>query len=222
MMRNLPAQRAGVRLSGDGSSFKKAEPLPEGIRVLPDDEVRSVFSSLFRRNFFDSYARFTDARSKLRELFGATIEVVDEFHGGLKVAARLEFLTTDRTIDEDLHHRVAGMGFDLTLRSVPVTGVPEFERYEARCRFDSNGEPVIWYEPATIRTYIISEGRYSSADLMRAPQSAEGLLRLAHMLRPAGIHEDVPDNLVDLSKARTSKPPAAAPAASSAEARSAG
>ncbi len=221
MMRNLPAQRAGVRLSGDGS-FKKAEPLPEGIRVLPDGEVRSVFASLFRRNFFDSYARFTDARDKLRELFGARIEVVDQLHAGLRVAARLEFLTTDRTIDEDLHHKVAGMGFDLTLRSVPVISEFADERYELRSRKDPNGEMVFWYEPATIRTYIISEGRYSSADVMRATQSAEDLLRLASMLRPAGIHEDVPDNLVDLSKARTSKPPAAVPASPSAVARSAG
>jgi len=188
------------------AGFRAAEPLAEGQRALPEAEIRQVFVSFFLRKADDMADRFEDARSKLRELFGASVEILETPSGALRLSARLEFLTEDRTLDPNLSHMVAGRGFQLRLFSVPVVSGSSDERYEYRERSDGLGRKVGYYEQRMLRKYIISESEASSK-LDRAVQSAEALLELAGRLRPAGLLEDLPTKVVPIESARASRPP---------------
>ena len=199
MLRYQEREKAGPKAGG----FRNAQPLAEGLAPLSDAKVREVFSMLFRKKSFDMYSRFKDAQEKLASLYGARVDFAEPPHGGLRLIARLEFLTAHRTIDPDLYDKVAGMGFDLTLRAVPVMeGSPE-ERYERLERKQPDGSVFPYYEPRSVRTYIVSE---RNPDISKAVSVAENLLMLAAMLRPAGIEEDLPGKVVDISSARPSAP----------------
>ncbi|HSB47570.1 MAG TPA: hypothetical protein VLD37_06155 [Candidatus Bilamarchaeum sp.] len=225
MMKAVRLPTAGVRPS-DEKRFAGREPLCE----LATGHVPSlpfVFDLVSRRRGSELMNRFCEAREKLERDFGAKIEVVETPSGGLAVAARYAFLTTDRTIDADLDYAVASAGFRLTLRSMPVTEGTFEERYERFERTESpvtgliltptgkkdkKGEPVydevaltstktyVGYEQKYLRVYMISEREYASAELGKAAQSAERLLALLSKIRPA-CTEDLPDNVVPISRA---------------------
>jgi hypothetical protein len=186
--------------------FKKVGPLADGPRVLAEPEIRQAFSSFFQKNASGMAARFGDARATLREQYGACAEIIETPSGGLKFSARLEFLTTDRSLDMDLNQTVAGRGFALKLHSVPVAEGSFEERYERRVRHEGLGRAVEFHEQRMLRKYVITESEASS-HIDRAVRSAEDLLALARMLRPAGISEDLPANVVSLETARSSRPP---------------
>jgi hypothetical protein len=202
-MKNLALQHPRFR-APEPWTFRKAEPLADG-RVLSDQELAAAFAAIHPRRSFDLYQRFIEARDRLRSEFGASMDIVRHEGSGLRVAARLEFLTTDRSIDEDLHHTVAGMGFDLILRSKPVLEGPSEERYERLERKKPDGSVVAYYEPRMLRTYVVSEGRCGPSEFSKAARAAEDLLRLAAMLRPAGIAEDLPENVIPLPATKASK-----------------
>jgi len=151
-------------------------------------------------------ARFADARASLRGDYGAYVEIVEAAGGGLKFSARLEFLTEDRTLDLDLNQKVSGRGFSLKLHSVPVTEGTTDERFERRERMDGGGRRIEYTEQRMLRKYVITESERTS-HIDCAPAAAEDLLALAASLRPAGIREDVPSNVVPFDAARASKPP---------------
>ncbi|MCI0504379.1 hypothetical protein L0Y65_06775 [Candidatus Micrarchaeota archaeon] len=193
------------------SGFKRVEPLADGPRALAESERRQAFSSFFPRRAGELAMRFEDARAKLYSLYGARVEIVETAGGGMKLSAKLEFLTEDRSLDADLDQKVAGRGFSLKLHSVPVTaGSPE-EVYERRVRQDGGGGRIEYAEQRMLRKYVITESeRTSQVDC--AVTSVEGLLELAATLRPAGISEDLPGNVVSLESARASRPPPGADA----------
>jgi hypothetical protein len=188
------------------SGFRKAEPLAEAPRALPEKEVSGVFSAFFPRKGPEMAMRYSEAREALCSQFGACAEIVETPNEGLRFRARLEFLTEHRALDADLNQRVSGEGFELRFCSQPVTSGSFEERYELRERPASGGGTVTFNEPRTIRSYVISTaGRTSQVD--KAADSAEALLRLAVALRPAGMTEDLPANVVPLDAARASRPP---------------
>ncbi|MFH0884875.1 MAG: hypothetical protein V1861_04150 [Candidatus Micrarchaeota archaeon] len=200
----IPRQASSAHALEPG--FRKVEPLAEGQRILPETEIRQVFSFFFKKGALDLATRFGDARAKLRELFGASAEIAETPAGGLRFLARLEFLTEDRSLDLDLNQKVVGAGFQLRLHSVPVTeGSPE-ERFEKRERQEGSGRKIEFFEQRMLRKYVITESEDSSR-IDRAAKSAENLLQLASILRPVGISEDLPTNIVPLEKARVSKSP---------------
>jgi hypothetical protein len=204
MTYRAPRQATSGKIPEPG--FKRVEPLADWPRVLAEPEIRQVFSSVFQKNASEMAARFEDARATLRELYGACAEIMETPSGGLRFSARLEFLTEDRSLDTDLNQAVAGRGFALKLHSVPVTEGSFEERYELRVRYEGIDRKIEFHEQRALRKYVITESEASSR-IDRAVQSAEALLALARMLRPAGIAEDLPANVVPLKTARTSRPP---------------
>jgi len=179
-MKTKAIKKAFLRLP-ETPSFRKAEPLHECARVLGDRELARAFSVLHPIHGQDLLSRFEKARADLRSRFSVDANVVEKNHLGLRFEARLELVTDHKTIDDSLFDLVAGMGFDLTLSESPITGALE-------------------------RRYIVTPGRHSSPDLSSAASGAEDLLRLASMLVPEHVPQKLPDNVVDLAKARRSKP----------------
>lgn len=199
MQKYKRSEEAGSRLN---AGFRNASPLPEGLRRLDEREAQETFRMLYQKKPFEMFARFRDAQEKLSSLFGAVVELAEPNSGGIRVAARLEFLTTHRSIDPDLYDQAAGMGFNLTLKSVPILEGSFEERYERLERKQPDGSVSEYFEPRSVRTYLVSE---RNPDISKALAMAEGLLRFAQTLRPPGIAEDLPGNIVDISSAR---PPA--------------
>ncbi len=192
------------------TGFRKAEPLAEAPRALADKEVAGVFSAFFPRRAVDMAMQYAEACEELRSSYGASVGVVQTVHEGLRFRARLEFLTEHRTLDPDLGQRVCGEGFELRLCRVPVTSGSFEERFERRERPASGGGVVEYLEQRTIRSYVITAvGRTSQPE--KAADSAQALLKLAQALRPSGIGEDLPSNVVPLDPARASRPPPAKP-----------
>jgi hypothetical protein len=195
------------------------DPLIEGCRILDAVQVKETFFSLFNKSAAKSCERFLSAQERLREEFHASIDLVLPENGLLRVAARFEFLTLDRTVNPDLAHVVENAGFMLLLRSVPMLDLPE--RHEAReshipYQFgedkDRYGKPVGLYELITVvtfeqkmeRIYALQEN-HRSADLVRAADSAENLLWLISEKLMRKMPEDLPDNVVPMP--RRSDPP---------------
>lgn len=223
-MNPVQALSAGSGPPAAGSK-RKAEPLYEGCRVLEDREACSVLRTTSKRFGADVAHRFMNAREKLRRDFGASIDVVEPLSGGaLSVAARYEFLTTDKSIDDELAFMAERAGFALTLRSVPLTCLPAEERFERVERSypapvgttkDEKGREVTLYGLKTFvsfeermeRVYLLAETRYRSAELHRAADSAESFLALLTKLRPR-MAEDLPNNVYLLESARAKALPA--------------
>lgn len=225
MMKAVQLPTVGYRPS-DEKRFAGRAPLHDLVTAVNERSLDGVFGLISRKRGHELYHRFACARDQLRRDFKAAIDVVEKPEGGLAVAANYEFLTTDRTIDENLEFAVRQAGFRLTLRSMPVTeGTPE-ERYEKIERTvspvtglmltptgkkDKKGDPeydevaltstktYVCYEQKVVRTYIISEMQYASAEFPKAAESAESLLALLSKVRPAGLAEDLPANVVPIS-----------------------
>ncbi len=209
---------------------RKREPLLEQQRKLTESEVRYSLQSLSRRHGETMFQRFQSAKERLEKDYDAFIGLVEPIGGGVAVSARLEFLTTHRTLDENLEQLVRAAGFSLTLRIRPVNELPPSERFEPiPGRFiveqvelppDKHGVSGVWlkkrqvYEQKTERTYVISESPYRTADPIRAAESAESLLALVSKLRPANMPEDLPHekgaDVIPISSARSARPPAIA------------
>lgn len=194
------------------SEFAGREPLQELVNREPD--LSYVFSCISRKRGADLQSRFETAKDRLRTEFGAHICIVQGL-GGLSVAAKYEFLTTDRTIDEHLDHLVMTAGFSLVLRSRPMLELPYDERFEKTGRFveyplplapGKNGMGGIWcrkdpvYELRMERVYVITERQYASAELHRAAESAEALYSILRTkLKLPPLHQDLPDNVIPIS-----------------------
>jgi hypothetical protein len=168
-MKNVVFKQAGGTPALE-SVFRKVEPASEGHRLLPARELRD-YLGLSYSDFGagEAYRRYLSAKDRLRERFGAFVDVAQSPHG-LKAVARLQLHTSDRTMDEELYSFVKGMGFELTLKT------------------DGSGKGL----------YCVSEGY--ATDPLKIAVIAEDLLRLASMLAPA---ERLPDNVVDISAARS-------------------
>ncbi len=210
---------------------RKREPLLEQQRKLTEPEVRYSFQSLSRRHGETMFQRFQAAKDRLERDYDAFIGLVEPLGGGVAVSARLEFLTTHRTLDENLDQMVRAAGFSLTLRSRPMMELPPDERFEPiPGRFivehvelppDKAGVSGVWlkrtpvYEQKTERLYVITESPYRSADPIRAAESAESLLALVSKLRPANMPEDLPQKgaeVIPITSARASRAPPPEPA----------
>ncbi|MFN7991615.1 MAG: hypothetical protein U0R44_05645 [Candidatus Micrarchaeia archaeon] len=237
-MRSMLTQMPGASPPRD-KGFSRREPLHEGQKALGESDLQNALMSLSRRSGYQIYNRFKSAQESLASLFGASIDVVQSAHSGLKVAARLEFLTTHKSIDTDLDTLVTGLGFRLTLKSYPVLEGPASDRYEEIVRTlpvvlrhedvatavkDGRGktvgmnttrvpvyghETVVSYEQKMVHIYEITAREHQSADFTKAAESAENLLRLARLLRPQGVREDLPADgkVVPISSARISRSP---------------
>ncbi len=218
-------------LSGYKPPEKKAcrrEPMLEQQRKLAEPEVRSVFQAISRRHGESLFQRFQAAKERLEKEYDATISLVEPLGGGVSVTARLEFLTTHRTLDENLDQMVRAAGFSLTLRSRPMTELSPDERFEPiPGRFieepielpaEKDGTGGVWLKKRPVleqkmeRLYVITESPYRSADMMNAAQSAESLLGLVSKLRPANMPEDLPEkeigaDVIPITAARSSRAP---------------
>jgi len=187
------------------TGFRKAEPLADGPRLLSEKEVAGVFSIFFPRKAERMSDEYLEACEALRSRFGAFVGVFETPFEGLRFRARLEFLTEHRALDSELDQRVAGEGFELKLCSAPVTSGSYEERFERRERPAGGGGTVEYFEPRTIRSYVITAGGRTSQP-EKAAESAQALLKLAQALRPSGIWEDLPSNVIPLESARASHP----------------
>ena len=203
-------------------SFKR-DPLPEGPMKLSEEEAHSALLSTSRKSGEVAFQRFHEAREMLASLYDGEISLVRRPHEGIRLAARLEFLTTHRTIDENLDQMVRAAGFSLALSIRPPIGLSASERYEQipgrfieeELQLASSGvllrrTPV--YEQRMERRYIITENPHVSGGLRRAAESAESLLRLAGRLRPANLPEDMRlADVVPIDSARCSRAPPPGP-----------
>ncbi len=194
-MRNAPVRKLGpVPSEQPRKNLRNAAPLLEGARTLSDQEVHNVIALFGGRRARKDYFKFIEAKEKASDTYGAVLELVGGREQPTKVATRYEFRTTDRSLDTDLEHMVSAMGFKLSLRSEPVTGPTDEDRYELRTRTmqTAEGKKVLrWYEPRTERTYVVREGNYGSCDVQYAARTAENFLRLLEALRPP-MAEDMP------------------------------
>lgn len=155
IMRSLMRQMPYL---GPARKKLRSETLKEGPRRLSDGELRKAFSTFSSRSSDERYRRFMAARAAVEEKDGS-VDIVQVDRVGLRLRMRLEFPTSDRTIDQRLHALVAGMGFDLTLESRPMAGRPRDME----------------------RTYAVTE-RKGSDTIEYAHSNAERLLRLEYML----------------------------------------
>ena len=205
IMTNALMQKPGLSFPCAGS-FKTKEVMCEGLRFLPDKDVRSLLRLFTSKHQVDDlYLRYLTARDKLKQEYGGVIGLMDEVNGGPRVFARLEFLTRDETINDDIFHTVRGMGFDLLLRSRPVPGLSPEEAYESFERTLPNGEVIVLYKPKIEHVYVITEHRNSSSGAApKIADTAHALLRLATLFRPS-VEEDLPQNVVELVRRTVSE-----------------
>lgn len=204
--------------------FVKPEPmLEEGVLRLSDPETVSAFHSASRKSGEVMYHRFQEAREMLSSLYDAEIGLVRRPGEGIRLAARLEFPTSHRTLDEDLDQLVRSAGFLLRLRITPMPGLPSRDAYEAiPGRFIEEtlalpGQGGVWLRkepvmaPRTERRYVIAENPHLCSDIRRAADRAEGLLVLASRLMPARLPEEPPAekkaDVVPITSARSSRAP---------------
>lgn|SRR5512143_332885 len=209
-------------------SFRKPEPmLEEAARRLSEQEAIGVFHSASRKSGEVMYQRFQEAKDMLASLYDAEISLVKRPNEGIRLMARLEFPTSHRTLDEDLDQLVRSAGFLLSLRIMPVQGLPMRDAYEAiPGRFieetmhlpaGDGGPGGVWMRkepvmvPRTDRRYVITENPYMCSDLRHAADRAEGLLVLASRLMPASLPEEPPAekraDVVPITSARSSRAP---------------
>lgn len=215
MMKAVQLPTVGYR-TPDGKGFAGRETLAEMLRQAPALDLPYVFNCISRKRGAELHYRFQNAKERLERDFGALIEIVQSPTGGLRVAAKFEFLTTDRTIDEDLEMAVRSAGFSLMLRSRPMMELPYEERYVQTGRFiehfslGKDGNSGLWlkpvYELKMERVYVIREREYASAELHKASASAEAFLSLLESkLKLPKLHQDLPDNVIPIS-ARPPRP----------------
>lgn len=188
-----------ARLQG----FRQAGPMGEGLIRVSADEIMDAFRAFFPRDPSGAYHRFAEAQETLRDNYGGRLEIVRAPGGGLRTAARLEISTADRTIDTDLDSVVSGMGFDLSLMKMPAPGSPPRDAYERFPFTKTDGTTGFDWEPRTERTYVVTEGRHSSG-IDKALHLADAALSLAAMLAP---RRELPENVVEITSARASRPP---------------
>lgn len=151
-MRHVLTKQAGPSPSGK-DALKGRPPLKEVPK--PDADVQGLLFLFHRERKLERMLdRYTDAKAKLKER-GASISL-KETMATQSFCARLEVPTSNPTIDDRLYSLVKGMGFELTLKSMP----------------SKEGEK---------RTYVITESR--SHDISRIVGMAESLVRLADMLK---------------------------------------
>jgi hypothetical protein len=228
MMKAVQLPAVGYRTS---EKFAGREPLHELIR---EPDLHYVFNCVSRKRGAGLYHRFSDAQDRLKSEFGASISIVDSPGAGLKVAARFEFITNDKTIDEDLDFAVSRAGFRLTLRSMPILEGTFEERNEkiertispvtgcmliktneknkaGNPKFDhillTSTQTLVFYEQKMLRVYAISEREYASADVVRAAESAEALyVLLDAKLKLPKLHQDLPDNVIPISSRSAPRP----------------
>ncbi len=205
-------------------AFGKPEPmLEEGARRLSEQETISAFHTASRKRGELMFQRFQEAGEMLAALYGADIFLAQKPGQGVRLAARLEFPTSHRTLEEDLDQLVRSAGFLLKLRINPINGLPAREAYEAiPGRFieetmslpEQGGvwlrrEPVM--APRTDRRYVITENPHLSSDIRQAADRAEGLLVLAGRLMPAKLPEEPKAEkraeVIPIESARTSRAP---------------
>jgi hypothetical protein len=212
MMKAVQLPEVGSRIS-DGKRFAGREPLAEIVKSVKEPALQYVFNCISRKRGTELHYRFQNAKEQLERDFGAMIDIVQAPSGGLRVAAKFEFLTTDRTIDENLDMLVRLAGFFLTLRSRPMMELPPDQRYEQTGRFietclalATNGMSGTWikrdpvYELRMERVYVIQERDYASAELHKAAGSAEALYSLLDSkLKLPKVHQDLPSNVVPIS-----------------------
>jgi hypothetical protein len=128
---------------------------------LTDADVQRLLSLFHRNGKLDRmFGRYLDAKAALKER-GASIGLKDTLRAQ-RVCARLEVSTKNPSIDERVYSLVKGMGFDLTLKSMPT----------------KEGDK---------RTYVITES--SSHDVSRIVGMAESLVRLSDMLSSPEFQE---------------------------------
>lgn len=200
MLKNETPLIAGYR--APDRHFRKAEPLSEGMRALPEDKIREVFAQLYPQRSSELFSKLMKAKDELKRLYDGTIDVAETTHSGLRMVFRLEFGTHHRTLDNDVYELVRGMGFELSLKTHPVIE-DGLQLYEKRLWRQPNGETYAHYEPLMDHVYCVSEHESTSGDLSKAAKMAEDLLRLAGMLMPAAKA----DNVVSFSTAKAPKPP---------------
>ena len=117
--------------AAERKGFGKPEPLlEEGARKLSEQEAASAFHAASRKSGEVMLQRFQEAREMLASLYDADICLVQKPGQGIRLAARLEFHTSHRTIEEDLDQLVRSAGFLLRLRITPIPGLPAREAYE--------------------------------------------------------------------------------------------
>jgi hypothetical protein len=206
--------------------FRKGEPmLEQGARMLSEEEARWAFHSVSRRNGEALFQRFQEAKEMLSALYDGHLNLVRTQHCGTRFAARLEFLTSHRSLDEDLDSVVRSAGFSLTLSTMPISGLPERDGYEAiPGRFieqtlelppGTGGTSGLWLRrepvrvPRTERRYVITESVHLSSDLRKAADLAQAILALAGRLRPANAPEEPQienkAEVIPISSARSSR-----------------
>jgi hypothetical protein len=187
--------------------------------ALSESEARYTFDMVSRKRGAELFNRFYAAKQRLEQDFGASISLVRQENGPIKVAAMMEFLTRDRSIDEDMDYAVRAAGFMLSLKSRPLLELPEKERYQANGRFiehsalGKDGLSGLWlkpvYELKMERVYAIREREYASAELQRAAASAEALYALLERtLKLPKIPQDLPENVILLDSKRPPPPEA--------------
>ncbi len=204
--------------------FGKPEPmLEENARRLSDQETISAFHTASRKRGEVMFQRFQEAREMLATLYGADICLAQRPGQGIRLAARLEFPTSHRTMEEDLDQLVRSAGFLLKLRITPITGLPMRDAYEAipgRFIEETKSLPEqggVWLRrepvmaPRTDRRYVITENPHLSSDIRQAADRAEGLLVLASRLMPAEMPKEPKAEkraeVIPIESARTSRAP---------------
>lgn len=207
-MRNAPVQKPGPAPSEKPrNKLRTAAPLLEGAMRLSDREILRVISLFGSRSGGIKQEAFLKARDKVRETYGAVLELVGGERMPTKVVARYEFRTADRSLDADLEQFVSGMGFKLTLKKKPREDLPPEDQYVkcSKTMMTQKGiETIVWYERAMDLTYVISEAS-QTGDVQYAASTAQNFLKLLEMLRPP-MEEDMPAqvqaDVVDISSAR--------------------
>lgn len=155
MQRQVNLVRPGETPS---ARFRQFTVKTEGIQVLSPTAVENLVHTFHRTPARSILSRYFAAKQKLQDEFGATVELVKNAQGAVKIFARMEMLTDHKHMDDDTYNLVVGMGFDLTLHH---TFVPVEECF-----------------------YLVKTGRYQEGlELSSLADVAESLLRLGDMLR---------------------------------------
>lgn len=137
----------------------KKMPMFEGPRSTTDSKVADWLSRYnLPSRTSELFCRYLNAKAELVERYRAQIGLEgNNISSKPAVTIRVEFPTTDTTINQDLNYLIEKTGFKLTLKREPVKG---------------NGKEK--------RAYVVVEDRNgSSSDITKAAETMEKLLRLA-------------------------------------------
>ncbi len=137
----------------------KKTPMSEGPSSITDSKVAdwlSRYNNPSRTS--ELFCRYLNAKAELVERYKAQIGLEENsLYSKPVMTIRLEFPTTDTTINQDLNYLVETAALKLTLKREPVNG---------------NGKEK--------RTYVVVEDRNgSSSDITKAAETMESLVRLA-------------------------------------------